>query len=97
MGWLLFAERFQLMSNPEVKKYLDFSSGARYRISVKGFLDVSWSERFSDMRISNETGGIISPLAVLEGSVMDQTELIGVLNNIYEMHLPLVSVSFLDD
>ena len=85
------------MSNPEVKKNLDFSSGARYRISVKGFLDASWSERFSDMRISNQTDGIISPLAVLEGSVMDQTELIGVLNNIYEMHLPLVSVSFLDN
>ena len=49
------------------------------------------------MRISNQTDGIISPLAVLEGSVMDQTELIGVLNNLYEMHLPLVSVTFLDD
>ena len=85
------------MSNPEVKENLDLISGARYRISVKGFLDASWSERFSDMRISNQTDGIISPLAVLEGSVMDQTELIGVLNNIYEMHLPLVSVSFLDN
>ena len=85
------------MSCPEEKKQLKFSSGARYRIGVKGFLDDSWSERFSDMRISNQTDGIVSPLAVLEGSVMDQTELIGVLNNLYEMHLPLVSVTFLDD
>jgi hypothetical protein len=85
------------MSYPEEKKQLKFSSGACYRIGVKGYLDDSWSERFSDMRISNQTDGIVSPLAVLEGSVMDQTELIGVLNNLYEMHLPLVSVTFLDD
>jgi hypothetical protein len=35
-------------------------------------------------------------LAVLEGAVMDQTELSGVLNSLYEMHLPLVSVTLLD-
>jgi hypothetical protein len=85
------------MSSAAVKKQLNFSSGARYRICVKGFLDDSWSERFSDMCISNQADGIISPLAVLDGSVMDQTELIGVLNNLYELHLPLVSVTFLDD
>jgi len=80
----------------EATKNLNFNSGVCYRICVKGFLDDSWSERFSDMRISNHADGVISPLAALEGAVMDQTELIGVLNNLYEMHLPLVSVTLLD-
>jgi hypothetical protein len=49
------------------------------------------------MCIRNPTDGIVSPMAALDGSVVDQTELIGVLNNLYEMHLPLVSVTLLFD
>lgn len=74
-----------------------FSSPARYRICVKGFLDESWSERFSGMCISNENPGRITPMTTLVGSVIDQTELLGVLNSLYEMHLPLVSVELLDE
>jgi hypothetical protein len=76
---------------------LKFSSSVCYRICVKGFLDDSWSERLSGMRISNRVDGANSPLVVLDGSIRDQTELIGVLSNLYEMHLPLVSVTLLDD
>ena len=74
-----------------------FSSPARYRICVKGFLDESWSERFSGMRISNEVPGRVSPMAELSGPMRDQTELVGVLNSIYEMHLPLLSLEIIDD
>jgi hypothetical protein len=49
------------------------------------------------MRISNQVAGRISPMAELVGPVLDQTELVGVLNNLYEMHLPLVSVELLDE
>jgi hypothetical protein len=84
------------MPSSDAMKNIHFTSEARYCICVKGFLDDSWSERFSGMRISNDVDGIISPLAVLEGAVMDQTELSGVLNSLYEMHLPLVSVTLLD-
>jgi len=45
---------------------------------------------------SNEMTGHDGPKYALEGAVMDQTELIGVLNNLYEMHLPRVSVTLLD-
>jgi len=31
------------------------------------------------------------------GKVQDQAELIGVLNSIYEMHLPLLSLTHIDD
>ena len=83
------------MTSSNTKNDLTFSSPVRYRICVKGFLDESWSERFNDMRISNQVSGEISPMAVLAGPVIDQTELVGVLNSLYEMHLPLVSVELL--
>ena len=85
------------MTSSKNGKDLTFSSPVHYRIYVKGFLDVSWSERLSGMRISNQSSGRISPMSVLVGSVRDQTELIGVLNNIYEMHLPFISLEIVDD
>jgi len=84
------------MTSPSPDHDFKFSSSARYRICVKGFLDESWSERFSGMRISNEVPGRVSPLVELFGPMIDQTELLGVLNSLYEMHLPLVSVELLD-
>jgi hypothetical protein len=84
-----------MMTSSSTGNDLTFSSPARYRISVKGFLDESWSERFGDMRISNQVSGTVSPMAVLVGPVVDQTELVGVLNSLYEMHLPLVSVEII--
>jgi hypothetical protein len=85
------------MTSSEPGNDFKFSSSARYRICVKGFLDESWSERFSGMRISNEVPGRTSPMAELIGQMIDQTELVGVLNSLCEMHLPLVSVELLDD
>jgi hypothetical protein len=85
------------MTPSEPRADLTFNSSAHYRVCVKGFLDESWSERFSGMRISNQVAGRISPMAELVGPVLDQTELVGVLNNLYEMHLPLVSVELLDE
>lgn len=75
---------------------LKFNSPANYRICVKGFLDESWSERLSDMHIKNEVPGRLRPMAVLEGLMRDQSELLGVLNSLYEMHLPILSVELLN-
>jgi len=37
------------------------------------------------------------PVTKLCGKVQDQAELLGVLNSIYEMHLPLISLELIDD
>jgi hypothetical protein len=76
---------------------LKFNSISSYRICVKGFLDESWSERFNGMAINNMAIGNITPLTALVGTLEDQNALIGVLNSLYEFHLPLVSVELLDD
>ena len=85
------------MTSSEPGNDLKFSLSARYRICVKGFLDESWSNRFSGLRINNHVPGRISPVTALVGTVRDQTELLGVLNSLYEMHMPLVSIELLDN
>ncbi len=76
---------------------LRFNLPANYCISVKGFLDDSWSDRLSGFRISNQVSDGESPVVMLIGRIQDQTELIGVLNGLYEMHLPILSVELLDN
>jgi len=34
---------------------------------------------------------------ILQGPVSDQSELSGILNTLYELHLPLISVQYLGD
>jgi hypothetical protein len=37
-----------------------------------------------------------APATTLFGRLRDQTDLIGVLNTLYDLHLPLLSVEYLD-
>ena len=85
------------MISSKVTNDMKFTSPARYRIHVKGFLDESWSDRLNGLSINNLTSPTGSPIAELCGKVRDQAELLGVLGSIYEMHLPLLSVEVVDD
>ena len=84
------------MTKTDHGKDLTFTVPARYCICVKGFLDESWSNRLSGMKIDNQVPDKQNPSAEITGEVRDQTELLGVLNSLYEMHLPLISVNFLN-
>jgi hypothetical protein len=72
---------------------LPFDSPAPYRIVVQGRLDETWSDRLEDMKIclSAETRDSLVTTS-LEGELSDQAALAGVLNTLYEMHLPVISV-----
>lgn len=72
------------------------ASPAYYRIRVQGWLDKSWSDRLADMAIEVNIQINKIPVAALAGQLKDQTELIGVLNNLYELRLPILSVEILD-
>jgi len=76
---------------------LKFTSPAAYRIYVKGFLDESWSDRFSGLQIENQTSATEPPKTILQGTLLDQAQLLGVLINLYEMHMSLISVELLDN
>jgi hypothetical protein len=85
------------MPKSNIKKQFTFYKPGNYRIRVQGFLDESWSERMSGMSITTDDSGDDTPVTTLDGLMRDQAELAGVLNTIYELHLPLLSVKYLDD
>lgn len=75
-------------------KQLRFENPARYRIRVKGALDEQYSDCLGDLTIAISKGADGVPVTILAGQVRDQCELMGILNNLYELHLPLYSVEF---
>ncbi len=72
-----------------------FSVPGFYRIEVQGRLPSIWSDRFGDMQIFSPSLGLCNKVTFLQGKVIDQAELTGILNNLYELHLPLLSVQYL--
>ena len=68
---------------------------AIYRIRVEGQLDSSWSDRMQGMNITeldDPEGG-----TVLVGRLKDQSALSSVMNTLYELHLPVISVDCLEN
>lgn len=68
---------------------------AEYQIRVVGYLDESWSDRFSGMAILQCETGRPKPETTLIGPLADQAALFGVLNALYNMRLPLIAVECL--
>ena len=84
------------MPKSETRKSYAFDQPGNYRIRVQGFLDESWSERLGGLRITSSSQKDQGPVSALVGQVRDQAELSGVLNTLYELHLTLLSVEYLD-
>ena len=59
-----------------------------YRIRVQGHLDPSWRHRLAGLRITHEDGGT----SLLSGPLPDQAALHGVLLQIINLGLPLLSL-----
>ena len=74
-------------------KGLQLDMPATYRIRVQGHLNKSWSDRLGGMTVipaGQTTDG--APETILTGRLLDQAALFGVLNTLYELHLPLLLV-----
>jgi len=76
----------------ETSDPLTMSQSAEYRICVQGAIERSWSELFDGMRVSYRHVATPNALTVLTGAALDQAALIGLLNRLYGLGLPLVSV-----
>lgn len=59
---------------------------------MEGYLDAAWSARLADMTISPGTSDQGGPTATMVGELRDQVALAGVLNTLYDLHLPVVLV-----
>ena len=63
--------------------------GGRYKIRLTGHLDPRWSAWFDGLTLTRETDGT----TLLEGPVIDQAALHGLLQKVRDTGLPLVSVT----
>ena len=71
---------------------------ADYRIEILGNLDSSWSDRLCGMRMTTTGGGKnVVARTVLEGQIMDQNALSGVLSTLCDLGYPLISVRYNPD
>jgi hypothetical protein len=78
-------------------KDLKLWTPATYRIKVQGYLDESRSDFLGGMTITTAREGDQEVVTTLAGRLIDQAELSGVLNTLYELHLPILSVECLGD
>jgi hypothetical protein len=85
------------MSNSQFLENLKFEGPASYRIRTQGHLDDSWSDRLGGMVITRAFTADKQPMTILIGNLKDQSALSGVLNAIYDLHLPVISVEYLDE
>jgi hypothetical protein len=70
---------------------------AVYRIHIQGKLDTKLSDRIGGMQITEVRGTKKKgPETILVGRLVDQAALTGILNSLYELHLPVLSAECLD-
>ena len=79
------------------KKYLRIDSPATYCIRISGRLGADWSERLGGLRITSCQRRDKTIVSTLYGPLRDQGELLGILNSLYELHLPILSVEYFNN
>ncbi len=65
-----------------------------YAILVQGWLDESWSDALGGLRIRGSGSGRHAS-TMLIGRIADQAALISILNTLYELGMPLLSVEYI--
>ena len=70
---------------------------AVYRIKVQGSLEADWAERVGGLAVKSvDVNGDIEE-TTLKGRVQDQAALAGFLMALYELHMPLMLVEYLEE
>jgi len=66
----------------------NWHEAAGYEIRLKGHLDTRWAAWFDGLTLTHERDGT----TIIQGPVVDQAALYGLLQKIRDLGLPLVSV-----
>ena len=59
---------------------------------MQGRIPARWSDRLEGMTITEGSPEAEPPVTTLLGELSDQAALAGVLNTLYELHLPVLTV-----
>lgn len=66
-----------------------------YRIEVRGRLESDWSEWFEGLTVEVGRDAVGGPVTVISGRVRDQAALQGILTRVWNLNLPLLTVTCL--
>ena len=77
------------MSTEETITLSSQSGGGIYEIRVKGHLNSQWSDWSGGLEMKLLDNGEM----ILSGTIVDQAALMGVLNKLNRLNLPLISVN----
>jgi hypothetical protein len=69
---------------------------ATYRISILGTLDKNWSDYVGGMTIEHSVVLQQYPMTMLTGILADQAALIGIINSLYDLGCPIITVECLE-
>ena len=83
-------------SEKHVAKGLTLEGPATYQIRIKGRLEEYWSERLEGMRLMTSDQEEHVQITELVGQLLDQAALLGVLNTLYDLRVPILSVTCLE-
>ena len=76
---------------------LRLDAPASYCIRLQGVLSNSWSDHLGGLDIEVNYEPDKPPVTILLGQLVDQAALYGVLNFVYDLGYPLLSVKCLDE
>lgn len=76
---------------------LKLESPGTYQIRVQGEVESEWIDRLGGMSVKVKSSEDQTPVTTLIGHLSDQAALSGILNTLYELHLPLLSVENMDE
>jgi hypothetical protein len=65
---------------------------ATYQIQVQGWISERWADWFDDMTIAVSDEDDVPAITTLTGTVADQAALLGLLQKLYTLGLPLLLV-----
>jgi hypothetical protein len=66
------------------------------RIRVRGRIAPSWLDCFEGLVISTTPSSEAQPVTTLQGVISDQAALVGAINCLHDLRLPVISVECLD-
>jgi hypothetical protein len=81
------------MKMTKVEQAITLGSSVTYEIEVQGYLEEHWSDWLDNMVIVPQVVSENISITRLSGKVVDQASLHGLLRKLYDLGLPLLSVS----
>ena len=80
------------MSDEQDWSRFNLGTPAYYRIKIRGFLDESWSNQMGGIVIRQANTADQTPISILQGEMIDQAALFGILNSLYGLGFPILSL-----